>query len=84
MLNHFWLKIPTLSGVTRPKPITEHDPNVFHPAAVCRGPIPEALDLGLVDGVSLQLTFDPAAFGVAEASRFCGEAVTRYLAKEIA
>jgi 5-methyltetrahydropteroyltriglutamate--homocysteine methyltransferase len=49
MLNHFWRKIPTLSGVTRPKPITEHDPNVFHPAAVCRGPIPEALDLGLVD-----------------------------------
>ena len=49
MLNHFWLKIPTLSGVTRPKPITEHDPNVFHPAAVCRGPIPQALDLGLVD-----------------------------------
>jgi len=43
-----------------------------------------AVILGLVDGVSLQLTFDPAAFGVAEASRFCGEAVTRYLAKEIA
>ena len=38
----------------------------------------------LVDGISLQLTFDPSAFGVAEASRFCGEAVTRYLAKEIA
>lgn len=49
MLNHFWQKIPTLRGVTRPKPITEHDPNIFHPAAVCRGPIPEALDLGLVD-----------------------------------
>ena len=42
-----------------------------------------AVILGLVDGVSLQLTFDPAAFGVAEASRFCGEAVTRYLAVEV-
>jgi 5-methyltetrahydropteroyltriglutamate--homocysteine methyltransferase len=49
MLNHFWQKIPTFSGVTRPRPITRHDPNIFHPAAVCRGPIPEALDLGLVD-----------------------------------
>jgi 5-methyltetrahydropteroyltriglutamate--homocysteine methyltransferase len=57
MLNHFWLKIPTLSGVTRPKPITEHDPNVFHPAAVCRGPIPEALDLGLVDEFRTVSTF---------------------------
>ncbi len=42
-----------------------------------------AVILGLVDGVSLQLTFDPAAFGVAEATRFCGEAVTRYLAREV-
>jgi hypothetical protein len=38
--------------------------------------------LGLVDGVSLQLTFDPAAFRVAEATRFCGDAVMRYLARE--
>ena len=41
-----------------------------------------AVILGLVDGVSLQLTFDPTAFRVAEATRFCGEAVTRYLARE--
>jgi hypothetical protein len=37
--------------------------------------------LGLVDGVSLQLAFDPAAFRVAEATRFCGDAVMRYLAR---
>jgi len=30
-----------------------------------------AVILGLVDGVSLQLTFDPTAFRVAEATRFC-------------
>jgi TetR/AcrR family transcriptional repressor of bet genes len=41
-----------------------------------------AVILGLVDGVSLQLTFDPAAFSVAEATKFCGEAVLRYLARE--
>ena len=49
MLNHFWQKIPSFPAPTRPKPITQHDPNVFHPAAICRGPIPEALDLGLVE-----------------------------------
>src|SRR5947209_16298661 len=36
MLNHFWQKIPSFQGETRPKPITKYDPNVFHPAAVCR------------------------------------------------
>src|SRR5881628_75459 len=41
-----------------------------------------AVILGLVDGVSLQLTFDPAAFSVADATRFCGDAVLRYLARE--
>ena len=41
-----------------------------------------AVILGLVDGVSLQLTFDPTAFRVAEATRFCGDAVMRYLARE--
>jgi TetR/AcrR family transcriptional repressor of bet genes len=41
-----------------------------------------AVVLGLVDGVSLQLTFDPGAFGVAEATRFCEDAVLRYLARE--
>jgi 5-methyltetrahydropteroyltriglutamate--homocysteine methyltransferase len=49
MLNHFWQRIPAFQGETRPKPITPYDPNVFHPAAICRGPIPDAVDLGLVD-----------------------------------
>jgi 5-methyltetrahydropteroyltriglutamate--homocysteine methyltransferase len=49
MLNHFWQLIPAFRGETRPKPITQHDPNIFHPAATCRGPIGEATDLGLVD-----------------------------------
>ena len=49
MLNFFWQKIPAFQGSTRPKPITPHDPDVFHPAATCRGPIAEATDLGLVD-----------------------------------
>jgi AcrR family transcriptional regulator len=41
-----------------------------------------AVVLGLVDGVSLQLTFDPEAFGVAEAARFCDDALGRYLGRE--
>src|ERR1700676_5487000 len=49
MLNHFWQKIPAFQGSTRPRPITPRDLNVFHPAATCRGPIGEAIDLGLVD-----------------------------------
>jgi len=49
MLNHFWQKIPSFQGETRAKPITPYDPNVFHPAAVCRGAISETVDLGLVD-----------------------------------
>lgn len=49
MLNHFWQKIPAFAGETRPKPISRHDPNVFHPAAICKGPIAETIDLGLVD-----------------------------------
>src|SRR6195256_6115176 len=49
MLNHFWQKIPSFQGETRPKPITQYDPNVFHPAAICRGPIVDSVDLGLVD-----------------------------------
>ncbi len=48
MLNHFWKKIPGFSQETRPKPITPKDPDVFHPAAVCTGPISYA-DLGLVE-----------------------------------
>lgn len=48
MLNFFWRKIPGFSKETRPKKITELDPKVFHPAAVCTGPIRYA-DLGLVE-----------------------------------
>src|SRR5258708_35707833 len=48
MLNHFWNKIPAFQGVTRPKPISRHDPNVFHPAAPCRGPLPQPTHLGLL------------------------------------
>jgi len=49
MLNYFWQKIPAFQGGTRPKPITPHDPDVFHPAATCRDRIGETTDLGLVD-----------------------------------
>ncbi len=49
MLNYFWQKIPAFQGGTRPKPITPHDPNVFHPAATCRARITDNVDLGLVD-----------------------------------
>jgi len=41
-----------------------------------------AVVLGLVDGVSLQLTFDPEAFSVTEAARFCHDALGRYLGRE--
>jgi 5-methyltetrahydropteroyltriglutamate--homocysteine methyltransferase len=49
MLNYFWQKIPAFQGSTRPKPITPHDPDVFHPAATCRERIGETTDLGLLD-----------------------------------
>jgi 5-methyltetrahydropteroyltriglutamate--homocysteine methyltransferase len=49
MLNYFWQRIPAFHGPTRPKPISSHDPNLFHPAATCRTPIGEMTDLGLVD-----------------------------------
>ena len=39
-----------------------------------------AVILGLLDGVALQLTFDPDAFTVGDAARFCEEALRRYLA----
>ncbi len=48
MLNHFWQKIPAFQGSTRPKAITDHDPDVFHPAASCRAVITEKVDLGLL------------------------------------
>lgn len=53
MLNFFWDKIPAFQGETRPKPITLKDPEVQHPAAVCRGPITDDVDLGLVDEFDL-------------------------------
>jgi len=49
MLNYFWQKIPAFQGGTRPKPITKHDPDVFHPAATCKEMIGGDIDLGLVD-----------------------------------
>ena len=49
MLNHFWQRIPAFQGATKPKPITPHDPDVFHPAATCKGAIGDDVDLGLVD-----------------------------------
>src|SRR4029079_1613178 len=56
MLNHFWEKLPGFARdpkaesrlLTRPMRITPKDTNVYHPAAVCTGPIAYA-DLGLVD-----------------------------------
>jgi 5-methyltetrahydropteroyltriglutamate--homocysteine methyltransferase len=48
MLNHFWQKIPSKTK-PKPKPITPHDPHVFHPAAICIGPILDSTDLGLVE-----------------------------------
>ena len=48
MLNHYWQKIPAFQGDTRPKSITKYDPNVTHPAAICKGPITDMVDLGLV------------------------------------
>jgi 5-methyltetrahydropteroyltriglutamate--homocysteine methyltransferase len=49
MLNYFWQRIPAFQGSTRPKPITSHDPNVFHPAATCKAHIQPNIDLGLVE-----------------------------------
>jgi 5-methyltetrahydropteroyltriglutamate--homocysteine methyltransferase len=73
MLNHFWQKIPSFQGETRPKPITQYDPNVFHPAAICRGPISDAVDLGLVEVFQTAssfarpdpfTSFDPVGFAI--------------------
>lgn len=41
-----------------------------------------AVILGLVDGLSLQITFDPGAFTLTEAKRFCEDAVLRYFRRE--
>src|SRR5687768_4100370 len=48
MLNYFWQRLPGFSTETRPKRISVNDANVFHPAAICTGPITDA-DLGLVE-----------------------------------
>ena len=45
----FGRKSPHFRAVLCPKPITPHDPDVFHPAATCRSRISESIDLGLVD-----------------------------------
>jgi 5-methyltetrahydropteroyltriglutamate--homocysteine methyltransferase len=49
MLNFFWQKIPAFQSSTRPKPISKHDPDVFHPAATCKHRISESIDVGLLD-----------------------------------
>ena len=41
-----------------------------------------AVILALVDGLSLQVTFDPRAFSLARAKRICEDTVWRYLGKE--
>ena len=56
MLNFFWAKLPGFSSETLPRGITTKDPNVFHPAAVCTGPIRYA-DLGLVGEFELVSTY---------------------------
>lgn len=57
MLNHFWQKVPAFQGATRPMPISQHDPNVFHPAAICKSKIAESTDLGLVDEFRMVSSF---------------------------
>src|SRR6195256_2954612 len=57
MLNHFWQKIPAFQGATLPKYISPHDPNVFHPASVCHGPIDDSIDLGLVEEFNVVSSF---------------------------
>ncbi|MET0658042.1 MAG: hypothetical protein ABW110_07785, partial [Steroidobacteraceae bacterium] len=37
--------------------ITIHDPYVFHPASICRGPIDDTVDLGLVDEFNMVSSF---------------------------
>jgi 5-methyltetrahydropteroyltriglutamate--homocysteine methyltransferase len=49
MLNYFWERIPAFDSASKPRPISKHDPNVFHPAAICRGLIDHTTDLGLAD-----------------------------------
>ncbi len=62
MLNFFWQKMPGFAKKadgtleTRRKPITIKDKNVFHPAAICTGPIGYA-DLGLVDEFQMVSTY---------------------------
>src|SRR6202163_358467 len=57
MLNHFWQRIPAFQGATLPKYISQHDPNVFHPASVCHGPIDDSIDLGLVEEFNMVSSF---------------------------
>jgi len=57
MLNYFWERISAFHPENRPRPISAHDPNVFHPAAVCRGAIDPGIDLGLVDEFRMVASF---------------------------
>jgi 5-methyltetrahydropteroyltriglutamate--homocysteine methyltransferase len=49
LLDFFWQKIPAFRGRTMPRAITTADATRLHPTAVCRGPITDDADLGLVD-----------------------------------
>ena len=49
MLNHFWQMIPSFQGRQSPNPLRRMIRTVFHPAAICRGPIVDSIDLGLVE-----------------------------------
>jgi 5-methyltetrahydropteroyltriglutamate--homocysteine methyltransferase len=49
--------MPAFDSVNRPRPVSKHDPNVFHPAAVCRGRIDDTTDLGLVDEFRMVAAF---------------------------
>ena len=57
MLDFFWAKIPAFAGPTRPRALTARDPNVVHPAAVCRSKVSDDTDLGLVDEFDMVSAF---------------------------
>jgi 5-methyltetrahydropteroyltriglutamate--homocysteine methyltransferase len=69
MLNYFWQRLPGFSKETRPKRISVQHANVFHPAAVCTGPISYA-DLGLVDEFRTVSSFARAPVKITMTSPF--------------
>ncbi len=69
MLNYFWQRLPGFSRETRPKRISVQHANVFHPAAVCTGPIGYA-DLGLVEEFRTVSSFARAPVKITMTSPF--------------